>query len=219
MDPHKSLSTMAQAFKHRRTHMEGLMDLWLPILVSAVAVWVASALAWMLLPHHRGDFRQLPNEDGVMDAVRRLSIPPGLYFFPHMKECNKAKMDPVAKEKFERGPHGLLQVWSPDAFGKMGRNMLLSFVHYVIVGVFIAYLAMQALPRGTDVAGIISTRPDFLAIFRFTGTAGIMAYTLAQIPKDIWFGTPTRNILSCLVDGIAFGLITGAIFGWLWPSA
>lgn len=204
--------------------MISVIDLWLPIVVSAAAVWVASALAWMALPHHHGDLKQLPNEDGVMDAVRRLRIAPGLYFFPHMKECNKAKMDPAAKEKFEKGPHGLLQIWPPDAFGKMGRNMILSFIHYVIVGVFIAYLASMALsgtsdPASASLGGIASTRPDFMQVFRFTGTAGIMAYTLAQIPKDIWFGTPTRNILSCLVDGIAFGLITGAIFGWLWPSA
>jgi hypothetical protein len=204
--------------------MVSLIDLWLPILVSAAAVWVAAAVAWMALPHHKGDFRQLPNEDGVMEAIRRLGIAPGMYFFPHMKDCNKAKMDPAAKQKFEKGPHGMLQVWPPEAFGKMGRNMLLSFILYVIVGVFIAYLATLALPGATDAAvgaasGILATRPDFLTIFRFTGAAGVMAYTLAQIPHQIWFGTPTRNILSSLADGIVFGLITGAIFGWLWPSA
>ena len=204
--------------------MVSLIDLWLPILVSAAAVWVGAALAWMALPHHRGDMKQLPNEDGVMDAVRRLSIAPGLYFFPHMKDCNKAKMDPVAREKFEKGPHGMLQIWPPDAFGKMGRNMLLSFIHYVIVGVFIGYLATLALPGGENsaagaAAAVLPSTPQFMDVFRFTATAGIMAYTLSQIPKDIWFGTPTRNILSCLADGIAFGLITGAIFAWLWPGA
>lgn len=189
--------------------MVALTELWLPILLSGVAVWFAAALAWMALPHHKGDFKQLPNEDSVMGAIRNLSIAPGMYFFPHMRDCNKAKMDPVAKAKFEQGPHGMLQIWPPDAFGKMGRNMILSFIFYIIVGVFIAYLASMAMGRNTEP----------MQVFRFVGTAGVMAYTLAGIPNQIWFGTPTRNIIACLIDGIAFGLITGGIFAWLWPSA
>jgi hypothetical protein len=201
--------------------MQTIVDLWLPIVLSAAAVWIASALAWMLLPHHKGDFRKLENEDDVMATVRRLAIAPGLYFFPHMSECNKAKMDPATKEKFEKGPHGMLQVWPPEAFGKMGRNMLLSFIVYLIVGVFVAYLGTLAGLGGATAEGLIAgtTEPDFMAVFRFTGTAAIMAYTLANIPHQIWFGTPGRNILAALVDGIAYALITGAIFGWLWPAA
>jgi hypothetical protein len=189
--------------------MVSVIDLWLPILLSAVAVWIASALAWMLMPHHKGDFKQLPNEDAVMNALRPMRIPPGLYFFPHMKECNKAKMDPVAKEKFEKGPHGLLQIWPPSAFGKMGRNMVLSFIFYVVVGVFVAYLGSHALDAGAE----------YLKVFQITGTAAIMAYCFASIPHAIWFGTPTRNIIAALVDGIVYGLLTAGFFAWLWPSA
>jgi hypothetical protein len=189
--------------------MPELTDLWLPIVLSAAAVWIASALAWMIMPHHKGDFRQLSNEDDVMAAVKKFNIPPGLYFFPHMKDCGKMKNDPVAKARFEQGPHGMLQVWPPDAFGKMGRNMVLSFIFYIIVGVFVAYLATLALPQGAD----------FTKVFQVTGTAAIMAYCFASIPHAIWFGTPIRNIITALVDGIVFGLLTGAVFGWLWPSA
>lgn len=188
--------------------MPSLIELWLPILVSAAAVWIASALAWMVMPHHKGDFRPLSNEDDVMAAVRNLAIAPGVYFFPHMKDCKKMKTDPVAKEKFEKGPHGLIQIWPPDAFGKMGRNMILSFIFYLITGVFVAYLATLSLPRGEE----------FFKVFQITGTAAIMAYCFAQIPHQIWFGTPMRTIMACLIDGIAFGLMTGAIFGWMWPS-
>lgn len=200
-----------------------LIELWLPILVSAAAVWIASALAWMLLPHHKGDYKKLPNEDGVMSAVRQLSIAPGLYFFPHMTGCSK-NMDAAAKEKFEKGPHGMLQVWPPDAFGKMGRNMILSFIFYVIVSATVAYLATMGLHGPSPAAAAADSLgadigKDFMHIFRFTGTAAIMAYCFAQIPHQIWFGTPTRNIITCLVDGIAYGIITGLIFAWLWPGA
>lgn len=188
--------------------MVELIDLWLPIVLSAAAVFIASALAWMVMPHHKGDFRKLTNEDGVMAAVRSLSIPPGLYFFPHMKDCNKAKMDPAAKAKFEQGPHGMIQIWPADAFGKMGRNMVLSLLFYLITSVFVAYLATLALPAGAE----------YLKVFQVTGTAAIMAYCFATIPHAIWFGIPARNILSGLIDGIVFGLITAGFFGWLWPD-
>jgi len=190
-----------------------LVDLWLPIVLSAVAVWIAAALAWMVMHHHKGDFRKLQNEDDVMAAVRNLRIAPGMYFFPHMHDCNKSKMDPATKTKFEQGPHGMIQVWPPEAFGKMGRNMVLSFILYLIVGVFVAYLAtLSNLGAGVS-------EPGFLSVFRFTGAAAIMAYCLGGIPHQIWFGTPTRNIVTALIDGVAFGLITGAIFACLWPAA
>ncbi|HRP62220.1 MAG TPA: hypothetical protein PK400_02895 [Phycisphaerales bacterium] len=188
--------------------MVSLLDLWLPIVLSAAAVWVASALAWMVMPHHKNDFKKLADEDTVMKAVRAASVAPGIYFFPHMTECNPAKMDPETKAKFESGPHGLLQVWPPESFGKMGRNMVLSFIFYLVVGVFIAYLATIGLSAGRD----------FMGVFRFTGTAALMAYTFASIPQAIWFGTPLRNVLACIADGVAFAVITGALFAWLWPA-
>ncbi len=196
--------------------MVQIADLWLPILLSAVAVWIAAAIAWMALPHHKGDFKQLPDEDAAMSAVRNLGVAPGVYFFPHMKDCNRNKMDLAAREKFEKGPHGLLQVWPPDAMrgGRMGRNMVTIFVVYIVVGVFVAYLATLAggvggLPRGSD----------FLKVFQFTGTAGVMAYCFASLPQDICFNKPLRTVLANLADGIAFGVITGAIFAAMWPGA
>lgn len=192
--------------------MVQIADLWLPILISAVAVWIASAIAWMAMPHHKGDFKQLPDEDAAMSAVRNLAIAPGVYFFPHMKDCNKAKMDPVAKEKFEKGPHGLLQVWPPGVLSsaRMGRNMVLILILYIVVGVFIAYLAglVGGLPRGSE----------FMKVFPVTGTAGVMAYCFGGLPQDICFNKPMRTVLANLADGVAYGLITGAIFAAMWPG-
>ena len=193
--------------------MVTIADLWLPILISAVAVWFAAAVAWMAMPHHKGDFKQLTNEDAAMSAVRNLGISPGVYFFPHMKEHDKAKTDPIVKEKFEKGPHGLLQIWPPGALsgGRMGRNMVLIFIVYIAVGVFIAYLA--------TLTGGLARGAGFMKVFQFTGAAGIMAYCFASLPLDICFNKPLRNVLANLVDGIAFGLITGAIFAAMWPKA
>ena len=40
--------------------MVPLTDLWLPILLSAILVFVASSVMHMLLTYHRSDYRQTP---------------------------------------------------------------------------------------------------------------------------------------------------------------
>lgn len=188
--------------------MDMLADLWLPIVVSAAAVWMASAMAWMLLPHHRGDFKGLPNEDALMNALRAQNVAPGMYGFPDMQDCSKMK-DPAFKAKLEAGPAGFLNVMPPGAFTKMGAKMFATFIIYLIVSLFIAYLGSITIDAGAD----------FRRVFRVLGVAGVMAYCFAGIPNAIWFNTPARTMAANLVDGIAYGLITAAIFAWLWPAA
>lgn len=179
--------------------------LWLPVLASAAAVWIASAVVWMFLPHHRNDWKRLPDEDGFIGAVRGLNIPPGMYGFPHFGshgECNS----PEAREKWKTGPVGLLNVWNPNV--SMGRNMLLSFLVYVVISVFIAYLGAITIGAGVP----------FLRAFQVFGTAGVLAYSFSFIPSGIWFQRGRSNV-TCVLDGIAFGLITGAVMAALWPAA
>ena len=76
--------------------MEVLIDLWLPILLSA----------WVILPHHFADKKKLPDEDAVMKMVRELNIPTGNYFFPYTG--SKAEQNsPEYQEKYKAGPRGL----------------------------------------------------------------------------------------------------------------
>ena len=62
--------------------MTSLPTLWLPILLSAVFVFVASSLVHMVLQLHKNDYRKLPAEDELLDALRRTNTPPGQYMFP-----------------------------------------------------------------------------------------------------------------------------------------
>ena len=54
-----------------------ITNLWLPILVAAVLVFFASFVMNAVLTFHRNDFRAVPNEDRVMDALRPFALPPG----------------------------------------------------------------------------------------------------------------------------------------------
>ena len=50
--------------------MAFLADLWLPILLSAVFVFVASSVLHMVLPIHKGDYKKPPGEDAVLESMR-----------------------------------------------------------------------------------------------------------------------------------------------------
>ena len=186
--------------------MVTIASLWLPILLSAALVWVASALAWMALPHHKSDFRKLPNEDAGMDALRAQSLAPGIYWFPWTQGGADAKR-PEVQAKFEQGPVGLLTVW-PNGIPNMGKSVGLSLVYYLAVSVCVAYLASRMLQPGAE----------YLTVFRLAGTVGFLAYGTAIIPNAIWFGTPWSNTFKTLADALVYGLLTAGVFGWLWPG-
>lgn len=198
--------------------MDFLTHLWLPILVSAALVWFASCLAWMLIGHHKKDWKGIPKEDEFIAAIKRMGIPAGTYGFPEFRRCEGlSQEEKKAKwEEMQKNPMGLLRVWGPI---NMGRNMVLTFLVYLMVSVLVAYLGWNALPHpGVSVAALTATvRPDFGKVMQVLGTAGILAYCFASLPNDIWFQRSGREVVTNLIDGVVFGLITGAVFGWLWP--
>lgn len=182
--------------------MELMTQLWLPILATTFALWIASTLAWTVIGHHGRDCEPLPNEDQAMDAIRSLGIPPGSYMFPHMthSQANSAE----CKAKWERGPVGLLRVFGPI---NMPLNIVCTVIFFLVMSTLLAYLGSAALPRGAG----------FAKVLQVMGTAGVLTYSFSSIPHDIWFQTRKRQTLMCAIDGIVFGLITGLIFAWLWP--
>ena len=191
--------------------MDFLTHLWLPILLSGVGVWIASFIFWMAIGHHKKDRDAIPGgakgEQDFIDTVTRLNIRPGNYGFPdfcqHDKLPRKERMEAL-KKLYDKHPQGLLRVWAPT---NMGLNMLLTFLFYLVTSAVIGYLGWAALPRGAA----------FGKVFQVLGTAGILAYCFATFPHDIWFQKKRRAMVMDWIDGIAFGLITGAVFAWFWP--
>jgi hypothetical protein len=191
---------------------ESVMDMdvsvWalrLPIVLSAVAVFIVAFIAHRLVGHHKGDWKKIPSEDAFLEAVRSQNIEPGQYMFPR---CDIADMkDPEKKQRYQAGPHGVTVVWPgvPNMFRQLG----LTFIFYVLVGVFVGYIGSLALHVGAE----------YMSVFRVTGTAAIMAYCLGTIPGTIWFSGAWKTQLMYIIDGIVYGLVTAGFFGWLWPKA
>ena len=186
--------------------MVPLTSLWLPILASAVLVFVASAILHMVLPLHRRDFRKVPAEDQVMDALRPFNVPAGDYMLP-CGEGPESMKDPVFIEKMKKGPVALLTV-IPSGPPSMGASLALWFVYCLVVGLFAAYVASRALgPAAT-----------YLDVFRFAGTTAFAGYNLALWQNSIWYKRAWGTTLRNTVDGLVYALLTAGTMGWLWPD-
>lgn len=177
-------------------------SLWLPIIVSGVALFFASWVAWMLLPHHKGEWKGLPNEDGLMNTLKGAGIPPGQYMFPYAASPEECKSE-AFKAKMKAGPSGTLTVFQGSC--SAGQNMVCTWLLFTVLSFIIAYLAGQVLGPGET----------FMKVFQFVGTAGILTYGSSGLLNAIWFH---RKVGGDIADGIAYGLITGLIFAAMWPG-
>ncbi|PYV50835.1 MAG: hypothetical protein DMG92_06275 [Acidobacteria bacterium] len=179
--------------------------LWLPILLSAVIVFVASSIIHMMLPIHKSDYRKLPDEAKVLDTLRAVGVTSGReYRFPF---CTQKEMkSPETIERFKRGPVGLLVIM-PSGAPKMGKFLGQWFLYCVVVSIFTAYLTGRMRMPGTE----------YLEVFRIAGTVAFIGYSLAQLQNAIWRGETWGVTLKHVLDGLIYGLLTAGVFGWLWP--
>lgn len=182
-----------------------VMSLLLPIVVSAVVVFLASFLIHMVFGYHAGDMKKLPDENAFLEALRKFNIPAGQYVLPHAGGPEGMK-SPEYKEKVRKGPGALLTIW-PGAEPSMAGNLAQWFVFSLVVGVFAAYVAGRALAPGAP----------YLAVFRFAGVTAFACYAIADWQQSIWYKRSWSVTLKNTFDGLVYGLLTAGVFGWLWP--
>jgi len=186
--------------------MVPLTALWLPILLSAVAVFIASSIVHMVLPLHRGDYKRLPDEEKLLEALRSAGVAPGAYMFPCPEDFKDMGSSEMA-EKYTKGPVGMMTVL-PNGPPMMAKHLVMWFVYCLVIGFFLAYIAGRTLSAGVD----------YLAVFRVVGATGFLAYAGAYAADPIWRGASWPTTSKFLFDGLLYGLITAGVFGWLWPQ-
>ena len=184
--------------------MVPLAALWLPIVLSAIIVFVASSIMHMVLPYHRSDYSKLPDEDKVLGALRGAGLTRGSYIFPHT--THKDMKSPEMAEKYKQGPVGMLTVF-PTGPVNMGKFLGMWFGYCLVISFFVAYLATHTVTIGAP----------YLVVFRVVGTAGFLAYGLGHISNGIWKGQLWSVTIKEVFDGLIYGLLTAGVFGWLWP--
>jgi hypothetical protein len=138
--------------------MVSITSLWLPIVLSAVIVFIASSIIHMVLPYHRSDYKKLPNEEKLLEAIRSEKVAPGDYTFP-CPASPKDMSSPEMMEKYKQGPVGFATI-IPSGPPAMGKQLVLWFLFCLIVGFFVAYVTGRTLDFGAH----------YLAVFRVAGT-------------------------------------------------
>ena len=183
--------------------MEFLTTLWLPIVLSAVFVFIVSSIIHMVLGYHASDYKQVPDEDQVMDKLRDLKIPPGHYAVPKpgsMKEFNS----PAFQARMAKGPNMMITVRRPGM--SMGSSLLKWFAFLLLINVFVAYVASHTINPGAD----------YLTVHRVAGCVAFMGFGLGLFQDAIWGGKSWGATWKMLFDALVYGLVTGGTFGWLW---
>lgn len=183
--------------------MSVLATLWLPIVVSAVLVFIVSSIIHMALPWHKGDLKKIPNQDQVMDALRPFAIAPGDYMVPRCDSMADMKT-PEFQAKMQAGP-----VFVATFFrGRMnvGKGMLVWFVYLLVISYLAAYVGAHA--AAASAYNVHSRR--IIAVTAFLGYGGALAQ------QSIWWQKSWLSTVKSIIDAVIYGAVTAAVFGWLW---
>jgi hypothetical protein len=178
-----------------------LLSLALPIVLSAVALFFASFLSWMVLQLHKDDWKKIEDEDKFLGGVAGCNLPEGSYMFPGCKSQADTKSEEY-RRKYDAGPRGVMTIL-PKV--NMGKNLGMTMAYFLVVSFLLAYLGTIALKPGDG----------FLQVFRFISTAAFMTFLAAMVQHAIWF---RPRIVGHVIESVAYTAITGAIFAAMWPA-
>jgi hypothetical protein len=182
-----------------------LTSLWLPIVVSSVALFVVSMVVCMVLPYHRGDWKKLADDEPILTALRAQKPAAGLYLLPSCKP--EELRSPEVEARYDRGPWGVLIV--PTGKPSMGRAAGLWFAMMLAISVCIGYVVSHLAGAGADGA----------TVFRFVAVMAFTVFAVSAVPGTVWEGKPASVALKGVLDAILYALTMGAVFRFLWPHS
>jgi hypothetical protein len=181
-------------------------SLWLPILLSAAAVFVASSIIHMFLPYHKSDYTKVPSEGAVMDALRRFNIPPGDYMMPRPDSTAHMK-DPAFIDSLNKGPVAMMTVM-PNGPMSTGMSMGLWFVYCLVISFIAAHAAGAILPEGSE----------YLKVWHTVALTAFAAYGMGSWPNSIWYRRKWSTTIKSTIDGLIYAVLTAGIIASMWPK-
>ncbi len=182
-----------------------MIQLCLPIIVAAIAVFIASSLIHMVFKWHNSEYRPLPNEDEVRRVLSSANLAAGLYATPHCTDMKEMQSESM-QQKFRDGPVALITMRKPGA-PAMGKYLLQWFLLTLVIAALGAMLAMQAY----GIAGNAHQAGHFIGIFT------MIAYGCGSVQESIWMGRPWSATLKNLLDAFIYGFVSALVFWQLWP--
>ncbi len=186
--------------------MDQIIQLWQPIVVSAVFVFIISAVIWMATPLHKHDYKNPGEREGaILDMLRKEKLEAGVYCVPWM-QCDKGGDKKAAMEKYNAGPWASLTVMGTKP--SMGMSLTLWFVNTLLISAMVGYITYHTLPNN----------PHYLKVFQAAGTAATLAYCGYLLPLAAWHAVPMKQLPAKFFDGLLYACVTAGTFGWLWPQ-
>jgi hypothetical protein len=185
--------------------MNVLLQLWLPILLSAVFIFVASSFIHMLFKWHNSEYHKFDNEDELRAAFNKRGAPkPGIYFLPYANDPKQMQQEETLR-KFTEGPVAKIII-RRTGMPSIGKSLLLWFLMSLLIAAIAGCAAFCAVGagnahRGAHVVGIIT----------------LLAYGVGSVMQGIWWGAPWRSVLKDLLDAIIYAVVSTLTFAWLWP--
>jgi hypothetical protein len=186
--------------------MASLASLWLPIVLGAVSVFIASSLVHMVFRWHQSDYRPLPDEEGARTALGKQAPTPGQYVVPYCPGPAEAQA-PEMQRKFNEGPVAVVRLL-PNGAPAMGRMLGQWFALNLAVAFLTAYVAAHSLAAGAPA----------LTVLRVTATVAFLAYAAGSVSEGIWMGKPWGAVSKDLLDALIYGFATALPLALLWPA-
>ena len=185
--------------------MSGVFQLWLPILVTAVLIFIASSLIHMVFKWHNSDYGKLANEDDVRAAIRAGSPPPGQYVLPHCTDMKDMQGEAMQK-KFVEGPNAFVTI-RKNGLPTMGTALSLWFVYCIVIAAVAGAIALH----------VYGPNANALRAGHLVGLVSFLAFTGGSIQMGIWMGKPWGSVAKDALDGFIYATVGALTFMWLWP--
>lgn len=188
--------------------MSSLLHLWLPILLSAVVVFVISSLVHMVFKWHAFDYRGFKNDEAVRQALGAEKADTGIkYVVPFcadMKEMNSPEM----QRKYAEGPNAVI-IFGPKGQPNMGKHLGLWFVWTLVVAAVTAWLASKVFGVGTA---------PLLGVAKFAAVVTFIAHGFGTVTESIWMYRSWRSTATYFLDAACYAAGTAAVFYYTWPK-
>ncbi len=185
--------------------MNTLLALWLPILLSAVVVFIISSLLHMVFKWHATDYSTLPHEDAVRAAIRAGNPAPGRYVIPHCADMTDMSSEAMQR-KYREGPVGHITI-GPSGLPVLGKFLGLWFVWSLVVSAVAAYLAVRVVGANQGVAH---------GAAKLVGAVTFIAHGFGTVTESIWSMRPWSQSVKYLIDAALYAAGAGLVFLWLW---
>jgi hypothetical protein len=193
-----------------RNHLP-LLALWLPVILSTVAVFLIGGCAWLDLPHHRSHLQRLPDESAERSLLRGLE--PGRYRIPHSAGATDLR-DRAFRQRYEEGPVGTLTLERQGRVG-VGRRLGFTLAWHLVITCTTAWL----LGRSWGLYPWAGMPVPAMDVFVMASGLTFGFHAFGLFPEAIWFSKPWRRIGWDVVDSGLYAFVTGGIFMLCWPPS